>query len=689
MGETLDINCCQRPTNLDKKNLKTYRGIKQKDIPKLPSSSSDEPDNFGTIIAPKNLENKNKREGSYMTSVYANLNDKKFPDFSNFDIEPVAETQYSNQPPITDENISTPQYGNAQYNGVYSTVPQQNPTFEISQQNPVIQTPQQNPIIQISHQNPEIQTNYSENIDTTNQYSHTQNGFQLGKIETNSNYIENNYATYKTNEYIKNTPIESQSLNYINSNSNNNIVNIESNQEQYYNSQNILPTKYIVTQKPIIYENNNSFTPVPEYTQSYQTKYKYEEPKPIQQQYEQYNYADISSNQYIESKVTPIQTINTPKYYESNNNNNNITYLPQKTEIIYNPPTSYTDQIPNIESNEVQYSQYPSQYINSNIQPTSYYEQPQQIYNIQNPEIYKETAILERRQYIQPQNKFIENDDQDFQLTPDNVDLSENYNNQKPVIKAPKDCRNKKKKKGRKKKKAHKNYSEEEEEEEEEEKEEEEEEEENEDPSSSYYEEIKRKKKAKAKTNKHKKNKEEEHKSKRNKEKKIYKPKIRTDEDKENESDNIDIGKNIKNKTKNKNIKPNNKIEKEEESNIIEKEEEEEEEFSGFQKEPKLVPAPIDNSNIKNEIEDSEDIFPQDKNKINVKKIISLKDGSKIEGNFVSEKIEEDRKDIAEKERTDLFCGKTLKTASVEKKQENTGCQVPQFISNIYNKFFD
>ena len=160
MGETLDINCCQRPTNLDKKNLKTYRGIKQKDIPKLPSSSSDEPDNFGTIIAPKNLENKNKREGSYMTSVYANLNDKKFPDFSNFDIEPVAETQYSNQPPITDENNSTPKYGNAQYNEVYSTIHQQNPTFEISQQNPVIQTPQQNPIIQISHQNPEIQTNY-------------------------------------------------------------------------------------------------------------------------------------------------------------------------------------------------------------------------------------------------------------------------------------------------------------------------------------------------------------------------------------------------------------------------------------------------------------------------------------------------------------------------------------------------
>ena len=74
-------------------------------------------------------------------------------------------------------------------------------------------------------------------------------------------------------------------------------------------------------------------------------------------------------------------------------------------------------------------------------------------------------------------------------------------------------------------------------------------------------------------------------------------------------------------------------------------------------------------------------------NKVNKKQMISLKDGNKISGNFKEEEIL-DKNEVAEKEREDLFKGQTLKAASVEKKQESTGCQVPGFISNIFNKIF-
>ena len=65
-----------------------------------------------------------------------------------------------------------------------------------------------------------------------------------------------------------------------------------------------------------------------------------------------------------------------------------------------------------------------------------------------------------------------------------------------------------------------------------------------------------------------------------------------------------------------------------------------------------------------------------------------MKNGSKIVGNFKKEEIVENRKEIAEKERNDLFQGKTLKIANIEKKEETTGCQVPGFISNIFSKIF-
>ena len=144
-------------------------------------------------------------------------------------------------------------------------------------------------------------------------------------------------------------------------------------------------------------------------------------------------------------------------------------------------------------------------------------------------------------------------------------------------------------------------------------------------------------------------------------------------EDKENESDNMDYehNENKDNKLKNVQLK------------------EEEEEFSGFQKEPEMRESfgdIIDNSGDVYENKNRDDL--KFKNKKIERQMISLKNGNKIIGNFKKEEIGENIKEIAKKEREELFHGKTLKVASVEKKEETTGCQVPGFLSNIFAKIF-
>ena len=83
MGD--DIDCCRRPANLGKKDIKTYRGINQKNNPKMPSLNSDDFDNFGTFKPQKNSSNKNGK--SRFNSIYGKDKDSKFPNFSDFDIE--------------------------------------------------------------------------------------------------------------------------------------------------------------------------------------------------------------------------------------------------------------------------------------------------------------------------------------------------------------------------------------------------------------------------------------------------------------------------------------------------------------------------------------------------------------------------------------------------------------------------
>ena len=598
MGD--DIDCCRRPTNLGKKDIKTFRGINQKKNPKIPSSNSDDFENFGTF---KTQKNSNKKENSYLNSVYGKDTESKFPNFSAFEIEPVSE-------PLHQENISQPppQYENAQYIESNSNNLQQNQIISDNTNYIIPSNLQQNQIIQDT-------TNY---IDSTEKYIQpqqqiiTQNQFQTeydnSKINNYDTNIQTNYIPSSTQDY--NINYNTQTAEYISSNQKENISNF--NSDQNGNSQKVLPTKYIEIQRPVIYaDNTQNQTPITNYVESSSNI----------QSYQQYsNISEIPSTNNIEYNISPM-TNTLPQYYESNNT---VSYLPPKIETIYPSSNQYT----NIPSN------------------VSYVERPQQIYHSQRPK----QILVEQR------------------------------NNQIYIAKDSIDKENKRPKKMKKKRKIIEYYSEDDEEEEQED-------ENNEEPSQSQslYDEIKEQKKIKNQKIKSKninKKNEEEYNNIKRKNKNVPKQKIYSIEDKENESDNIDSEKNIK-RNQNKIIPIDNNKKR-----IIESQREDDE-FSDFQKEPEMIRESLENSsnNFDSIYEKRINNESNINNKINKKQVINLKDGNKIMGNFKQEEIL-DKSELAEKERDVLFKGQTLKSSSVEKKVETTGCQVPGFISNIFNKIF-
>ena len=594
MGD--DIDCCRRPTNFGKKDIKTYRGIKPKNNPNIPSLNSKDFDNFGSFKKTNNLnKNLNKKGNSYFNSVYDN--DSKFPNFSEFDIEPVSE-------PLNNEQISQPQ--NQYINN--------NPQTQYVDSNQVIN--QQNQIIQ--------DTNY---INSNNQYSSPQiqneNVQYLQPEYTTNNYgqtVETNYISKNTQDYMSAINISSNSkpVEYINSSNNENIIN------QYGNEQTILPTKYIQIEKPVIYStnNNNQYQSIKEYTQTPVTNYV--ESSSTNQVYEHYNFNNTNTS---------------PQYYDSKSN---VTFLPSNNENVYTTQNQYVEEITNPQFNQIQNANYPQQ--------NSYISNPQQIYIEQNPSnIYMDNKYeIENQVYAQKLN-----------------------NNNENKLNRTKKNHHKKSKKLKKKRKIIEYYSEDDDEEEEEEEDEEENEQ-----SSSQNEEIEEQKPKKKKVSKKNKNKfknKKENIQKKKKSKNNQNKNLKSSEDKENESDNIDYEYD-NNKIRNQNLK---KIQ-------LKKDEEE---FSGFQKEPEIQESfgdIINNSGEVFEYKNKEDF--KFKNKKDEKQILSLKNGSKIIGNFKKEEILENKK--AQKEREELFHGKTLKVASVEKKEETAGCQVPGFLSNIFSKIF-
>ena len=497
------------------------------------------------------------------------------------------------------------------------------------QQNQIIQETQKYITPSNLPQNQIIQ-NPPKYIDNTEKYIQpqpqiiTQNQFQTEFDNAKIN-------SYNTNIQTNYIPSSTQDYN-INYNSQP-IEYISSNQtenisnftsEQYGNSQKVLPTKYIEIQRPVIYADN---------TPNEIPITNYVESSPNIQSYQQYsNISEIPSSnniEYNEYNISPM-TNTPPQYYESNNT---VSYLHPKIETVYPPSNQYT------QTNEVQYTNIPS-----NI---SYVEQPKQIYHSQRPK----QILVEQR------------------------------NNQIYIAKGPNDNENKKPKKMKKKRKIIEYYSEDDEEEEQEE---ENIEEPSQSQSQSLYDEIKEQKKIKNKKTKSKNNNKrniEEDMNLKRKSKKATKQKKYSIEDKENESENIDSEKNIR-RNQNKIIPKNINKRK-----IIESQREDDE-FSDFQKEHEMIRESFENSSNINSIYEkrinNEDNF---NSKMNKRQVINLKDGNKIMGNFREEEIL-DKSEVAEKEREELFKGQTLKSSSVEKKVETTGCQVPGFISNIFNKIF-
>ena len=138
-----------------------------------------------------------------MNSVYGNENESKFPNFAEFDIEPVSE-------PLYQEQISQPQQkyetGNAQYI-------ETNPAIQTT--NYVTSTNQYSP--------PEIQTNTAQYI---------QSEFNLNNYEQNSQNVQTNYINSNPQEYTSNMNINSNTQEYTGN------VNINNQPVEYISSTN-------------------------------------------------------------------------------------------------------------------------------------------------------------------------------------------------------------------------------------------------------------------------------------------------------------------------------------------------------------------------------------------------------------------------------------------------------------------
>ena len=359
-----EIECCRRPQTQGKKDLKTYRGIQKKKLPKFESPNIDEIDNFGTYNPDKNNERTNT--AGYLDSVYANQNDyssgENFPKFSNYEIEPVSEPVYSNQPlyqPVqVQEVISNPQYGNNQYINSYTTYPQENGI---------------------------IQGQYVESgaTNTTTQYTQPQIEF---KPSPTNNYIQSlpqNYSVPSSEpinyNYTSSDPIQyanSSSNQYINSQNIQTTQNIESKSVSYTENVKISDVHYV--QKPKLYTESEPIQYINESPQSY---INYESQPQTQQPT---TYIEPQVNNYIEET-------NFPKYTEESNNLKYIEVVKKPIYIEVNKPTKYIEEQPQTQSN-IQYIQEPkTKFIKSDVSSTQFISSPQQ----QNEQI----------QYIEPQKQ--------------------------------------------------------------------------------------------------------------------------------------------------------------------------------------------------------------------------------------------------------------------------------------------
>ena len=103
----IDANCCRRPQGLGKRDLKTYRGIQQKNNDDFPSSFNE--DTFKVYNQEGN--NFDQNSNGYLNSIYSTNNDvfstTQYQNYSNISGQISEPIIYSNQITIQLKNIQT------------------------------------------------------------------------------------------------------------------------------------------------------------------------------------------------------------------------------------------------------------------------------------------------------------------------------------------------------------------------------------------------------------------------------------------------------------------------------------------------------------------------------------------------------------------------------------------------------
>ena len=282
----------------------------------------------------------------YFDSIYANKNDysstNNFPNFSNFEIEPVTDPIYSNQATIQN-NYTQPQYENNKYINSY-TIPQQE---GLSQQQYI----EVLPTTKYGQSTQEYQTqvnNYIQTLPTKYIPSKPVEYVTTGQVDYN-NSSSNQYINTHTNNYINTTEyIDTKPISYMESTQN--------NPTQYIETPNIQYDPKYETSNDIKYYESEPQTYNLSYNDKPKNYYKYSE-QPFIEYSNHSKYTEVLHNKptYIEEKnyTQYIEEPNNIQYFETRNNSgymkgtkqqkyvDNTPYLQNNVEYEKNPPIKY------------------------------------------------------------------------------------------------------------------------------------------------------------------------------------------------------------------------------------------------------------------------------------------------------------------------------------------------------------
>lgn len=341
----VDVNCCRRPQNLGKKDLKTFRGINQKKKPNLSSSNIEEEDSF-KIYNPKKKSNDN-----YLNSIYEANNN--FKNFGNYNMDPINDQMNSNKSPFpliqNQEYMSQPPLENAQYANSYTTIPQQNiiPNTQYVEALPSPQYIQSVPEYQPKTNN-YIQTLPPKYISV----EPINNIYKASDYSNIQSYENNNYNSYN-NYSSKNNYSDNQTTEYINNNDNflQNDYN-DNNSNFYYQNEKSYPVEYATQTKhqSNYFESSSNNIQYSEDNTNYFSNYE-TQPTYVEEEQSYYNIPSnhIHSTNHIIYNSEPYQQI----YSESQNIQENIEYVESEPKIIKTKyickPKKYIEKVQYIE----------------------------------------------------------------------------------------------------------------------------------------------------------------------------------------------------------------------------------------------------------------------------------------------------------------------------------------------------